>query len=38
MWTVIYAPETADEAVEHMQLLLSDMTNDKMPSWLMHAT
>ena len=38
MWTVIYAPETADEAVEHMVLLLSDMANDNMASWFMHAT
>ena len=31
MWTGVYAPETADEAVEHLELLLSDMANDKMP-------
>jgi hypothetical protein len=38
MWTGVYAPETADEAVEHLELLLSDMANDKMPGWFMQAT
>ena len=38
MWTEVYAPETADEAVEYLELLLSDMANDKMPGLLMQAT
>ena len=38
MWTGVYAPETADEAVGHLELLLSDMANDKMPGWFMQAT
>ena len=29
--TRVFAPETAQEAVEHLELLLSDMANDKMP-------
>ena len=31
MWTGVFAPETATKAVEHLELLLSDMANDKMP-------
>jgi len=38
MWTGVFASETADEAVEHLETLLSDMANDKMPGWFMHAT
>ena len=38
MWTEVYAPETADEAADHLELLLSDMADDKMPTWFMHAT
>ena len=29
MWTVVFAPETSDEAVEHLETLLSDMANEK---------
>jgi hypothetical protein len=38
LWTGVFAPETADEAVEHLELLLSDMANDKMPGWFMRVT
>jgi len=38
MWTGVFAPETADEAVEHLELLLSDMANDKMSGWFLQAT
>ena len=38
MWTGVYAPETADEAMEHLKLMLSDMATDKMPGWFIHAT
>ncbi len=35
MWTGVFAPPSADEAVEHLEALLSDMANDKMPAWFM---
>ena len=38
IWTRVFAPETTGEAVEHLELLLSDMTNDKMLGWSMQAT
>ncbi len=32
MWTGVYAPDIADEqSVEHLELLPSDIANDKMP-------
>jgi len=34
----VFAPETSDEAVEHLETLLSDMANDTMPGWFMQAT
>ncbi len=34
----MYAPETADEAVEHLEPLMSDMANDKMLGWFIQAT
>jgi len=34
----VFAPETADEAVEPLEVMLSDMANDKMPLWFMQAT
>ncbi len=36
-WTCVFAPPSADEAIEHLESLLSDMANDKMPTWLMRA-
>jgi hypothetical protein len=38
IWTGVFAPETADEAVEHLETIVSDMANDKMPGWFMQAT
>ncbi len=38
MWTRVFAMETMDEAVEHLEVLLIDMANDKMSPWFMHAT
>jgi len=38
LWTRGFAPETTKEAVEHLELLLSDMANDKMSGWFMQAT
>jgi hypothetical protein len=38
MLTGLYAPETADEVLEHLKLMVSDMANDKMPAWFMQAT
>jgi hypothetical protein len=37
MWTDVFAPPSADEAIEHLESLLSDMANDKMPGWFMRA-
>jgi hypothetical protein len=37
MWTGVFAPPSADEAIEHLEALLSDMANDKMPAWFMQA-
>ena len=34
----VFAPEAAEEAVEHLELLISDMANDKMHAWFMRAT
>ncbi len=36
-WVGVYAPPAADEAVEHLELLISDMANDKLPPWFMQA-
>jgi hypothetical protein len=30
MWTGLFAPEITDEAMEHLETLLSGMANDKM--------
>jgi hypothetical protein len=38
MWTRVFAPESADEAVEHLEVVLGDMADDKMPPWYMQAT
>jgi hypothetical protein len=38
IWTGVFAPESTDEAVEHLETLISDMANDKLPPWFMHAT
>ena len=38
IWAGVFAPEAAEEAVEHLELLIGDMANDKMPAWFMRAT
>ena len=35
MWTSVYAPPSADEAVEHLELLITDMAIDKTSPWFM---
>jgi hypothetical protein len=30
IWSGVFAPEAAEEAVEHLELLISDMANDKL--------
>jgi hypothetical protein len=35
IWTRVFAPESADEAVEHLETLINDMANDKPPTWFM---
>ena len=32
-----FAPPSSDEAIEWLEKLLTDMANDKMPTWFMHA-
>ncbi len=32
IWAGVFAPEAAEEAVEHLELLINDMANDKMPA------
>jgi hypothetical protein len=31
----VFAPPSTDEAIEHLEGLLSDMANDKMAGWFM---
>jgi len=37
MWMGAFASYTADEAIEHLEDLIMDMANDKLPPWFMHA-
>ena len=37
IWMGVYAPPAADEAVEHLELLILDMANDEIPPWFIHA-
>ncbi len=37
LWTGVFAPPTADEAIHHLEDILTDMTNDKLPGWFMQA-
>ena len=37
MWTGVYARPAADDAVDHLEILISDMATDITPPWLMHA-
>jgi hypothetical protein len=32
IWAGVFAPETAEGAVEHLELLIGDMANDRMPA------
>ncbi len=36
-WTGVFAPASADAAIEHLEALLTDMANDMMPGWFMQA-
>ena len=38
IWAGVFALEAVDEAVEHLELLISDMANDNIPAWFMRAT
>ena len=38
IWAGVFAPESADEAVEHMETLITDMANDKLQAWFMRTT
>jgi hypothetical protein len=37
IWAGVYAPPAADEAMEWLGKLLTDMANNKLPGWYMHA-
>jgi len=37
LWTGVFAPPAADEAVQHLEELLSDMANYKLPGWFVQA-
>jgi hypothetical protein len=34
----VFAPKSADEAVEHLKTPINDMANDKLPAWFTRAT
>jgi hypothetical protein len=38
IWARVFALGAAEEAVEHLELLINDMANDKLPAWFMRAT
>jgi hypothetical protein len=38
MWTWVFDSASTDEAVEHLDTLLSNIANDKLPRWFMQAT
>ncbi len=37
LWTGVFAPPAAEEAIQHLEELLTDMANDKLPGWFMQA-
>ncbi len=37
MWTGVYAPPVADETVEHLEMLITNITNDKVLTLFMQA-
>ena len=37
LWTGVFTPPAADEAIQHLEELMTDMANDKLPGWFMHA-
>jgi hypothetical protein len=37
MWMGAFAPNTTDEAIEHLEDLITDMANDRLPPWFMQA-
>jgi hypothetical protein len=38
IWTGVFALESANEAVEHLETLMRDMANDNLPAWFMRVT
>jgi hypothetical protein len=37
MWMGFFAPEAAETSIGHLEDIITDMANDKMPPWYMHA-
>jgi hypothetical protein len=37
IWMGAFAPDTVDEAIEHLEDMITDMANDRLPPWLMQA-
>ena len=37
IWAGAFAPPSADEAIEWLEKLLTDMANDRLPGWFMQA-
>jgi hypothetical protein len=37
IWAGVFAPPSADEAVEWLENLLTDMANDRLPGWFIQA-
>ncbi len=37
IWAGVYAPPTTNEAMEWLEKLLTDMANNKLTAWFMHA-
>ena len=37
IWAGIFAPPDTDEAIQWLEMLLTDMANDKLPAWFMPA-
>ena len=38
IWIGVFAPDSADETVEHLETLISDMASDKLLAWSMQAS
>ena len=37
LWTGVFAPTFTEEATEHLETLITNMTNDRTPGWFMQA-